>query len=62
MATNTSNVKSRKYRFAYHDVLDEIEAVKLSGESTAGFLVTSARSEIARRQTEGNEKLTAIFP
>jgi hypothetical protein len=41
--------------------LDEIEAVKLSGESTAGF-VTSARSEIARRQTEGNEKLYCYLP
>ncbi|OMP89791.1 hypothetical protein BZP36_26480 [Raoultella terrigena] len=57
MATNTSNDKSRQISIRIpHDVLDEIEAVKLSGESTAGFLVTSARSEITRRQSEGNEQ------
>ncbi|EPJ7510021.1 TPA: YlcI/YnfO family protein [Klebsiella michiganensis] len=57
MATNTSNDKSRQISIRIpHDVLDEMEAAKFSGESTAGFLVTAARSEIARRQTEGNEE------
>lgn len=36
-----------------HDVLEQIESVKIAGETTAGFLVTAARGEIARRQTEG---------
>lgn len=57
MATNTSNDKSRQISIRIpHDVLDEMEAAKFSGESTAGFLVTAARSEIARRQSEGNEE------
>ncbi|EBV1891814.1 hypothetical protein D9P64_13495 [Salmonella enterica subsp. enterica serovar Kibi] len=60
MATSTSNDKSRQISIRIpHDVLDEMEAAKLSGESTAGFLVVAARSEIARRQLKesGADKL-----
>ena len=57
MATNTSNDKSRQISIRIpHDVLDEIEAAKFNGESTAGFLVTAARSEIARRRAEGSKE------
>lgn len=36
-----------------HDVMKDIESLKQDGESTAGFLVTAARGEIARRQMGG---------
>ncbi|WBW62546.1 YlcI/YnfO family protein [Klebsiella electrica] len=57
MATGSKNNRSQSVTARVpHDVLDEMEAAKFSGESTAGFLVTAARSEIARRQAEGNEE------
>lgn len=37
-----------------HEVMEGIESLKQDGESTAGFLVTAARREIARRQLEQN--------
>lgn len=60
MASNTSNDKSRQISIRIpHDVLDEIDTVKASGESTAAFLVLAAKGEIARRQLKenGEEKL-----
>ncbi|PJR63507.1 YlcI/YnfO family protein [Raoultella sp. T31] len=57
MATGSVNNKSQiKNVRVPHDVLNDMESVKLEGESTAGFIVTAMRSEIARRQTEGNEE------
>ena len=57
MATNTSNDKSRQISIRIpHDVLEGMEEAKFKGESTAGFLVAAARSEIARRQADGNEE------
>ncbi|MCX8958140.1 YlcI/YnfO family protein [Erwinia psidii] len=55
MATGNVNSKSQLKNIRIpHDVLEQIEVVKLDGESTAGFLVAAARGEIARRQTEGS--------
>ena len=56
MAANTSNDKSRQISIRIpHDVLEEIEATKADGESTAGFLVAAARNEITRRQHKGSD-------
>lgn len=51
MATGNVNNKSQMKNVRFpHDVLDELENVKTPGETTAGFIVTAVRSEIARRQ------------
>ncbi|MGY0150084.1 YlcI/YnfO family protein [Edwardsiella tarda] len=51
MVTGRSNNKSLQVSVRLpHDVLELIEQVKMTGESTAGFLVESARGEIKRRQ------------
>ncbi|EIC82976.1 YlcI/YnfO family protein [Serratia sp. M24T3] len=57
MATGSVNNKSQiKNVRVPHDVLHDMESVKLNGESTAGFIVTAMRSEITRRQLEGSEE------
>lgn len=56
MATGSVNNKSQiKNVRVPHDVLSDMESVKQNGESTAGFIVTAMRSEIARRQLEGGK-------
>ncbi|HBQ5641716.1 YlcI/YnfO family protein [Klebsiella variicola] len=53
MATGTKNAKSQALAARVpHDVIEGMEAVKQNGESTANFIVTSIRGEIARRQAE----------
>ncbi|EBS4565297.1 hypothetical protein DOW39_04810 [Salmonella enterica subsp. enterica serovar Tanger] len=55
MATGNVNNKSQiKNVRVPHDVLNEMESVKQAGESTAGFMVTAMRGEIARRQLKEN--------
>ena len=54
MSKSYINKKSQQVNARFpHDVLEQIEEVKIDGESTAGFLVTAARGEIARRQMGG---------
>lgn len=51
MATGSVNNKSKQVNVRVpHEVLEEIESVKNNSESTAGFLITAAISEIKRRQ------------
>ncbi|PNK88818.1 YlcI/YnfO family protein [Serratia odorifera] len=51
MATGRKNNKSLQVSVRLPlDDLESIEQVKEEGESTAGFLITAARSEIKRRQ------------
>ncbi|MNC29487.1 hypothetical protein D3C75_777350 [compost metagenome] len=55
MATGNVNSKSQMKNIRFpHDVLEGIEELKQDGESTAAFVVTAVRGEIARRQSEGN--------
>ncbi len=52
MATGTVNAKSQALAARVpHDVIEGMEAVKVDGETTANFIVTALRGEIARRQT-----------
>ncbi|MFR0631969.1 YlcI/YnfO family protein [Citrobacter freundii] len=51
MATGTKNEKSQKVQArAPHEVIEAMELVKESGESTAQFIVTAMEGEIKRRQ------------
>ncbi|HGN9463228.1 TPA: YlcI/YnfO family protein [Enterobacter cloacae] len=52
MATGTINAKSQALAARVpHDVIEGMDAVKDEGETTANFIVTALRGEIARRQT-----------
>jgi hypothetical protein len=54
MATGAKNAKSQAIAARVpHEVIEEMEAVKLEAESTANFIVAAMRGEIARRQTDG---------
>lgn len=54
MATGPKNTKSQSLTARIpHEVIEDMEVVKQEGESTAGFIVSAMRGEIARRQTEG---------
>lgn len=58
--TNRTNNKSKMTTVRVpHEVMEAMEAVKMDGESTAGFLVTAARGEITRRQLSGTAEDTA---
>ncbi|WP_253283055.1 YlcI/YnfO family protein [Cedecea davisae] len=51
MATGSRNNKSQQIVSRVPlDLIDELEKVKEEGESTAGFVVTSIKGEIKRRQ------------
>ncbi|MDU4242264.1 MAG: YlcI/YnfO family protein [Bifidobacterium longum] len=51
MATGNVNKKSAQLAARVpHDVIEEMDAVKGDGETTANFIVTAMRGEIARRQ------------
>nr|WP_064553380.1 YlcI/YnfO family protein [Buttiauxella noackiae] len=51
MATGRKNNRSIQFSVRLPlDDLEEIEKLKEEGESTAGFLITAAKSEIKRRQ------------
>ena len=53
MATGAKNAKSQMTTVRIpHDVMEDIELFKHEGESTAGFLVTTAKGEIKRRQRQ----------
>lgn len=55
--TNRKNNKSQMTTVRVpHEVMEDIESLKQEGESTAGFLVTAARGEIARRQMGGTSE------
>ncbi|ECC6922209.1 hypothetical protein DAE56_26050 [Salmonella enterica] len=57
MAKNTINDKSKQISIRIpHDAMEAMELVKKDGESSAGFIVTAMRGEIARRQTEGSHE------
>ncbi|HDL7058403.1 TPA: hypothetical protein PXM42_003113 [Yersinia enterocolitica] len=57
MATNTVNDKSKQISIRIpHDVMDGMEAVKMDGESNAGFIVTAMQDEIARRQLKESDE------
>lgn len=51
MATSNKNAKSQLFTVRVpHEVVAEMESLKDDGESNAGFIVTSMRGEIKRRQ------------
>lgn len=51
MATGTTNAKSQALKARVpHEIVNDMELVKESGESTAQFIVTAMRGEIKRRQ------------
>ncbi|HFD4539068.1 TPA: YlcI/YnfO family protein [Enterobacter hormaechei] len=51
MATGTKNAKSQALKARVpHDVVEAMEEVRESDESTSQFIVTSMRGEIKRRQ------------
>ncbi len=51
MATSNKNAKSQLFTVRVpHEVVSEMESLKDEGESSAGFIVTSMRGEIKRRQ------------
>ncbi|RLR09250.1 hypothetical protein EAE69_14865 [Hafnia alvei ATCC 13337] len=51
MATGNVNNKSQMKNIRFpHDLIQEMEMLKRDDESTAGFIVTAVRGEIARRQ------------
>ncbi|WP_249682741.1 YlcI/YnfO family protein [Pectobacterium polaris] len=51
MATGTVNAKSQALKARVpHEVVEGMEQVKESGESTSQFIVTAMQSEIKRRQ------------
>lgn len=51
MATGTKNEKSQKVQSRVpHEVIEEMEKVKDSGETTGSFIVLAIRGEIKRRQ------------
>lgn len=54
---STGNVNKKSAQLAArvpHEVIEEMDAVKLEHESTANFIVTAMRGEIARRKAEGS--------
>ena len=54
---STGNVNKKSAQLAArvpHEVIEDMETVKLDGESTANFIVTAMRGEIARRQADGS--------
>lgn len=55
MATGTKNAKSQAIAARIpHDVIEGMEAVKRSEESTGQFVVTAIQGEIIRRQLKEN--------
>ncbi|OMQ22186.1 YlcI/YnfO family protein [Serratia oryzae] len=51
MATPNKNAKSQLFTVRVpHEVVSDMELLKDDGESNAGFIVTSMRGEIKRRQ------------
>lgn len=57
MAKNTINDKSKQISIRIpHDAMEAMESVKQGSESSAGFIVTAMRGEIARRQAEGGNE------
>jgi len=60
MATGSTNAKSQSVTARIpHEVFEGMEAVKVDGESNAGFIVTAMQAEITRRQLKesGEAKL-----
>lgn len=57
MATGAKNAKSQMTTVRIpHEVMEDIDRLREDGESTAGFLVTAAKSEIKRRQRKQNKQ------
>lgn len=57
MATTNKNARSQLATVrVLPNVMQGMESAKLDGESNAGFIITTMRGEIARRQTEGSGK------
>ncbi|EOL1132974.1 YlcI/YnfO family protein [Escherichia coli] len=51
MATGTINAKSQALKARVpHEIVNEMELVKESGESTSQFIIASMQGEIKRRQ------------
>ncbi|EPI0663424.1 YlcI/YnfO family protein [Klebsiella quasipneumoniae] len=61
MATANKNTKSQLTTVRVpHDVMKEMESVKLDDESNAGFIVAAMRGEIARRKVGGSVEDTIV--
>ncbi|EPN0728692.1 YlcI/YnfO family protein [Yersinia enterocolitica] len=57
MATPNKNAKSQLTTVRVpHDVMDGMEAVKMEGESNAGFIITAMQGEITRRQLKEDDE------
>ncbi|WP_176463811.1 YlcI/YnfO family protein [Escherichia coli] len=51
MATGTTNAKSQALKARVpHEIVNAMESVKESGESTSQFIIASMQGEIKRRQ------------
>ncbi|EEX7361349.1 hypothetical protein HVV37_24540 [Escherichia coli] len=51
MATGTKNAKSQALKARVpHEIVNAMESVKESGESTSQFIIASMQGEIKRRQ------------
>ncbi|EES8473659.1 hypothetical protein FU861_005558 [Escherichia coli] len=51
MATGTTNAKSQALKSRVpHEIVNAMESVKESGESTSQFIIASMQGEIKRRQ------------
>ncbi|HFJ4332799.1 YlcI/YnfO family protein [Serratia liquefaciens] len=64
MSTGSSNSKSQSVTARIpHDVMHDMESVKMEGESNAGFIVVAMQGEIARRrlmESDKNELITSL--
>lgn len=57
MATTNKNAKSQLFTVRVpHEVVTDMEHLKIEGESSAGFIVTAMQSEIERRQLKENDE------
>lgn len=62
MATGAKNAKSQALAARVpHDAIEEMDAVKYGDESTANFIVTAIRGEIARRQLSGGAESALLL-
>ncbi|UJD79804.1 hypothetical protein FS595_08870 [Serratia rubidaea] len=57
MVSDEKNTKSKVLASRVpRELIEEMEAVKLEGESTTHFVVAAMRAEIMRRRTEGGQE------
>ncbi|WP_158663262.1 YlcI/YnfO family protein [Escherichia coli] len=58
MATGTTNAKSQALKARVsHEIVNAMESVKESGESTSQFIIASMQGEIKRRQRRRKQEM-----